>query len=119
MDSSAAFARGEAARLAGSRSRVFDWDRAAQIIADDGITHASAGLSQDWEWTGGDILRDGLPVHDGGTFLASTWAIPELDTSMDGPVPCWRWKDETEWDASTVWPDSALSILAGVPKEAA
>ena len=32
---------------------VFDWNKAAQIIKERGATNASAGLSGDWEYTGG------------------------------------------------------------------
>ena len=112
MDTLRAFAMGEASR--GNRSRVFDWDRAAELIAERRPVEASAGLATDWEWTGGPIWADGRPVprEDTYTFLASTWAEPELD--MDGDVqPCWRYKDETDdWNSGTYWPESALAKIA-------
>ena len=37
---------------------VFDWHKAAEIIRDKKPSEAEAGLSQDWEWTGGVIYRD-------------------------------------------------------------
>ena len=84
MDSISAFAMGEANR--GKPAKVFDWDRAARRIKETGATHAAAGLSGDWEWTGGDILRDGKPIPEDDTYvyLASTWATPELQ--IDGHV---------------------------------
>lgn len=111
MDSMVAFARGEAARAAGARQRVFDWDRAAQRIKDTAPGEAGAGLSQDWEWTGGCIYKDGAPYTDDYLYLSSNWATPELD--IDGIVEdCWVYADETDgWDAGTVWPESALRIL--------
>jgi hypothetical protein len=111
MDSAQAFARGKAAR--NDPARVFDWDEAARRIVASGATTASAGLEGDWEWTGGKILRNGAPVPptETYTYLASTWAIPELILGDGIPEPCWRWKDGCDWDAETYWPQSALDIL--------
>lgn len=112
MDSIAVFARGEANR--GKESMVFDWDKAAQIIKERKASHAGAGLSGDWEWTGGDILRDGMPVsqEETYTYLASTWAIPEL--KIDGEIiDCFKMQSETDnWDSQTYWPESARNILS-------
>jgi len=97
----------------GKEQKVFDWDRAAQIIVERGATEASAGLSGDWEWTGGQILQDGQPIpqNDTYTFLASTWATPELDINGE-IIPCFKMRSEVpDWNAKTYWPESALAIL--------
>jgi hypothetical protein len=117
MDTLKAFAMGEASR--GNRVRVFDWDAAARLIVEREATVARAGLAGDWGYTGGTIFRNGKPVIGGDdsdevdayTYLASTWATPELE--IDGElIDCWRYADETEgWDANTKWPESALAIL--------
>jgi hypothetical protein len=94
--------------------RVFDWDTAARRIVAEQPDNAGAGLQDDWEWTGGDIYRDGeiVPQEDTYTYLMSTWAVPEL--ALDGiPGSCWVWADESEWDESTYWPDTARAILKG------
>jgi hypothetical protein len=113
MDTLQALALGEAHR--DDPTKVFDWDKAAQLIKDRQA--AAAGLSGDWEWTGGDIFLNGEPVPqaDTYTYLASTWATPELD--IDGEIiDCWRYKsDSPDWDAETYWPDSALAILISEP----
>jgi len=107
-----AFAMGEANR--GKNMRVFDWDRAAMLIVERKPETVGAGLGGDWECTGGRIYADGAPVQreDTYTFLASTWATPEID--IDGDViDCWKWQHDTPgWDDGTYWPDSALAILA-------
>lgn len=112
MDTLSAFARGEANR--GKPVMVFDWDKAAELIRERKPSVASAGLRSDWEWTGGDIYRDGAPItrDEEYTYLASTWARPEL--SLDGEiVECWRYRDDTPgWDAETTWPETALAIIA-------
>ena len=116
MDTLKAFAMGEANR--GKEQMVFDWDKAAKRITEVHPESASAGLRGDWEWTGGEIYRDGEPVRSEYTYLASTWATPELE--MDGDVePCYRMQSEVpNWDSGTKWPDSALKILfAGVNSE--
>ncbi len=110
MDTASGFIRGEASR--GNRVRVFDWDKAARLIGDQKVDYAGAGLQSDWEYTGGVIFNEGV-VTEGGTYLASTWAIPELD--LDGEmIDCWIYADETDgWDAKTIWPESARAILNG------
>lgn len=115
MDTMSAFAMGQANR--GKPLMVFDWDKAAQLIRERGAKRASAGLSGDWEYTGGSIFRDGKPVpgEDTYVYLASTWATPELD--IDGEViDCFRMQDQSPgWDSNTYWPESALAILNASP----
>lgn len=109
MNTEAAFAMGMA--TAGREPMVFDWDTAARLIKERQPYVACAGLRGDWEYTGGAIYRDGKTVNE-YTYLASTWAIPEL--TIDGEViPCYVMKHETKWDAKTKWPKSALKILKG------
>lgn len=110
MDNARAFLIGLANRH--KEQMVFDWHTAARLIRERKPSVAAAGLSQDWEWTGGEIYRDGQVVDD-YTYLASTWATPEL--SLDGEIiDCWLLKSETDdWDAKTHWPESALKILRG------
>ncbi len=57
MDTLSAFAMGQA--NLGRPHKVFDWKKAAEIIRDEKPNRASAGLAGDWEYTGGDIYRDG------------------------------------------------------------
>lgn len=108
MDTMQAFMMGEMNR--GKEMMVFDWDKAARIIAERKPKQAEAWLRGDWEWTGGTIYEDGKPVFDDYTYLASTWATPELD--IDGEIiDCYVMQSETEWDSGTKWPESALNIL--------
>lgn len=90
---------------------VFDWNKAARLIRERKPECASAGLRDDWEWTGGIIYKDGEPVMDDYTYLSSTWAVPELN--MDGDiVECFRMEYEAPgWNSDTKWPQSALNIL--------
>jgi hypothetical protein len=92
---------------------VFDWAKAARLIAERKPKEASAGLEGDWEWTGGLIYADGAPVPQEETYvyLASTWATPEL--YLDGDViDCFVMEPDTEWRSGTYWPPEALRILA-------
>lgn len=117
MDSMKAMMMGMASR--GNPLKVFDWNKAAQLIRDRKPNVASAGLSQDWEYTGGSIYQNGRPLtkDETYTYLASNWATPEL--GMDGDViPCFimegdvpqSWGDDY---AKVFWPDSAVAILNG------
>lgn len=111
MDTFSAFLMGE--RTKHNEARVFDWELAARIIKMKNPERVSAGLSQDWEYTGGTIWEDGKPVPREQTyvFLASTWATPQID--CDGEIlPCFRMVSETPgWNADTYWPPEALRIL--------
>ena len=94
---------------------VFDWDKAARLIKERKAKEASAGLSGDWEYTGGTIFEDGKPNMEDYTFLSSTWATPEIDIDgivhdcyiMASKVPI-SWGKEYH---SIKWPKSALKIL--------
>lgn len=89
---------------------VFDWIKAAQIIRDEKPSHVGAGLAGDWEWTGGTIWSDGEVDEESYTYLASTWATPQI--KVDGVLrPCFVMADETTWNSDTKWPDEALAIL--------
>lgn len=110
MRTDLAFAMGEMNR--GKEQMVFDWDKAARLIAERKPEFAAAGLRSDWEYTGGTIYDDGEPVMNDYTYLASTWAVPEL--SLEGElVECYVMASETEWNEDTKWPESALKILKG------
>lgn len=113
MDTASAFAMGAANR--NKPMMVFDWHKAAEIIRERKPKVASAGLRGDWDWTGGYIYRKGKPIPQENTytFLASTWAVPELE--IDGElIPCYIMEDDTEWGSKTYWPESAINILRGV-----
>lgn len=93
---------------------VFDWEEAARRIVAAGATSASAGLRDDWEWTGGEILKDGVPValEDSGTYLCSVHAVPEIAIDGGPRSPCFRLENQSHgWDADTFWPAEALAIL--------
>lgn len=105
--------RAEAAKAAGAKGMVFDWDKAARVIVERGAQYAEAGLSGDWDWTGGEILNDGKPVLDSYTYLQSLWATPMI--LIDGAYyECYIDADKTQWDSGTKWPQSALDILEGI-----
>lgn len=108
MDSMTAFMMGEANR--NKELMVFDWDEAARIIKASSAKLAEAGLSGDWEYTGGVIYNE-KPIMDEYTYLASTWAKPEL--MVDGEViDCYKMQSLVpEWGCETKWPQSSLDIL--------
>ena len=110
MNSQVAFEKAKEARKRGERSKVFDWDKAAQIIKERGAKDAFAGLQDDWDWTGGRILKDGK-IAMNYTYLASVWATPELN--IDGEyIECWKYEEDTPgWNCYTKWPESAVRIL--------
>ena len=110
MDTMAAFMMGQ--MNSGKEKKVFDWDKAAEIIRKQKPQSASAGLQGDFEWTGGVIYSDGVPVTDEYTYLASTWATPILVLDDGEEIPCYRMQHEVPaWDSGTKWPYSAVEIL--------
>lgn len=114
MDTMSAFAMGKA--NSGKEAMVFDWEKAAKLIKESGATHAEAGLRGDWEYTGGTIFDNGDIVHPEETYvyLASTWAVPEIE--INGHLePCYKMQSETPgWDAHTYWPGEALKVIEGM-----
>ncbi len=119
MNTIDAIAMGQANR--GKPLMVFDWDQAAKYIIEYRPKSVSAGLRDDWEYTGGDIFVDGCILKRSETYvyLASTWAVPEIDFGL-GKMPCFIMKDEAvvRWGdvdmASLYWPQSAIEILASI-----
>lgn len=121
MDHMTAYMRGRASRDA--PLRVFDWEKAARLIVQHKPRIVSAGLSGDWGCTG-DAIYDadkGGPLADAGTYLSSTWAIPEIQLSCccedEDDGDCWRYQEDLaaegkDWGPATVWPQEALVILA-------
>src|SRR5574343_1179603 len=101
--------RAQQARREGKQLMVFDWNAAAAYLRDNGIKDASAGLSGDLGYTSGVILRDGKPVTDDYTYLASMWAVPVLVLGDDTEVPMVT-SEASGFDESTKWPASALAI---------
>jgi hypothetical protein len=103
--------RVERARAEGAEPKVFDWNKAARLIIENGCSHASAGLSEDWFWTGACILVQGRPTFEHEPWLGSLWATPVIRIG-DDDIPCWIYqKDSNGWDEHTMWPESALKIL--------
>ena len=109
MNNIQAFANGQANK--NKEMMVFNWDKAAKLIKEHNGKEVWAGLKGDWNSTGGLIFEDGKPCFCGYTYLASTWAIPEID--IDGMIyECYSMQsDVSNWDAKTKWPKSALEEL--------
>jgi hypothetical protein len=92
---------------------VFDWFKAAELIKKNKNKTASAGLSGDWEYTGGKIYENGKPVPEEDTYvyLASTWAVPQLKIKNKF-IDCFLMESKTpNWNEKTYWPEEALKIL--------
>ena len=104
------------AKAKGQPSKVFDWNKAAQIIKERNPEQASAGLSEDWFWTGATIWENGQIYTEWKPYLKSYWATPVLvlENGDDREeIECWLLEAETEWDEHTHWPESARKILEG------
>ena len=112
MDTMSAFARGLAAR--GREHKVFDWDEAARIIKNRNINTVSAGLMEDWDYTSGLILVEGvIPEKDKTyTYLSSNWATPVLSFDDETFIDCYKMQSEVpDWNSDTFWPESARRII--------
>lgn len=117
MDSMKAFILGKAASESGNPQMVFDWHKAARLIKEAGAPDARAGLKDDWEYTGGDIYKDGkyMSSEDSYCYLSSNWAIPQL--MIDGEIhECYIIGNSEGWDHDTMWPESARKILEEATK---
>lgn len=92
---------------------VFDWDKAAAIIAANPSAHYGAGLAGDWNYTGGPIWTDGKIVSEDDTYvyLASFWATPQIEIDGERQDCFIIVKEDGGWDANTYWPESARVIV--------
>ena len=111
MNTMKAFAMGEANR--GKEPMVFDWHKAARLIKNMNPEKVEAGLSGDWNYTGGSIWENGevVPEDNTYTFLSSTWATPVIRIDGEAEVCYVMQSDAPDWDSDTYWPDSAIAIL--------
>lgn len=118
MDSMLAFARGEANQ--GKPQMVFDWDKAVKIILANGYKNCGAGLDSDFEYTAGMILVDGKPYDEDYTYLASTWATPQLiiysdyDGGIDDyeeVIDCYIMDRETTYHSDTEFPEHLKELF--------
>ena len=97
--------------------KAFDWDKATELIKQNLKIHpdiiAEAGLQGDWDYTGGEIFREGKPTNENYTYLSSNWAIPTLILSWDGEeqkeIECY--KIDSRFDANSKWDNESLKIL--------
>lgn len=111
MDTLTAIGRAIAAK--DKEQMVFDWEKAARIIKEQGAQEAEAGLAGDMEYTGGRILSNGVPTPAEETYvyLSSNHAKPLLVIGADA-IECFKLESQTPgWDAHTYWPPEALAIL--------
>ena len=109
-------AKAEAARARGEKGKMFDWDKAAEIIREHKPSEAVAGLSSDMKWTAGVIYRNGAPVPREETYvyLSSMWATPVLVLDDGAEIPCWKVPPtDMDRDPDIYWPPSARAILNG------
>lgn len=109
MDNMIAFGLGEANR--GKPLMVFDWHKAVDLINANSYKNCGAGLEGDFEWTSGNILVDGKVELYDYTYLASTWATPQLIVYADSEsyeiletIDCYVMDNETEWSSGTKFP---------------
>lgn len=109
MNTMAVFMMGQINK--GNEQKVFDWEKAAELIKIKNPQKVYAGLDEDWSCTAGVIFEDGKMKDDGYAYLSSTWATPVI--GMDGErVICYKMKSKTPgWDCSTIWPEVAKRIL--------
>lgn len=104
----------EIARRNNAIQKVFDWDKAAEIInqrliSDPELT-ADAGLEGDLSCTSGTIFENGKPEMESYTYLESNWAIPTLLINGDEEIPCWVDVGGSRFDSGSTWDEKSLEI---------
>ena len=117
MNNIQAFINGEANR--NKERMVFDWNKAVEIIKDRNLQNCAAGLDGDFGYTAGIILSDGKPYTDDYTYLASTWAKPQLiimdssgcDFDDCETIDCFVMEGETKFNESTKFPQDLIDLF--------
>ena len=124
MDLMEMYLTAKAAKDAGAKRKVFDWAKAARIIAERQPDAVDAGLKEDWFGTAAVIYAAGEIVRD-SPYLVSLWATPVLVLAFvdDDPVEieCWIMEDDVpaEWNpdglplSRVIWPEAALYTAGG------
>lgn len=110
------------AKRNGAIQKVFDWNKAAQIIKDNFANHpdlvAEAGLQGDWDYTGGIIFENGKPSNNSYTYLSSNWATPTLLLFWDGDeqeeIECYVDAANSTFTEDSKWDENSIAIL-GIP----
>lgn len=104
------------AKMLGTKDKVFDWCKAVDIIEKEKPDVATAGLAEDWFYTGCTIYssEDGIEIIKDRGYLMSTWATPvlllEFENRESKVEECWRFADECpDWNGNTRWPAEALN----------
>jgi hypothetical protein len=88
--------------------KKFDWIKAANILIERNPKRASAGLIEDWLWTGDKIWDNGVK-EDSFPQLCSSWATPVL--LIEGEeIECWV--SGTFGDEESIWPKAARDIIS-------
>ena len=96
--------------------KMFDWDKAVDIINDENISNAAIGLAEDWFHTGAKILEDNKPIQkeDMRVFAFSDWATPCLyDYGSDIAYECWKERDDSDFQTliHDVWTEDLIRRL--------
>ena len=111
--------RGVDAAKKGEVQKVFNWDKAANIIKIKYKKYsklfAEAGLQRDWEHTAGIIFNNGKPTNKNYTYLSSNWAITTLILSYNNKekeIECWLEEDrDNRFHRDSKWDKISLDIL--------
>lgn len=103
-------------KLKGIPGKMFDWDKAVDIINDENISNAAIGLAEDWFHTGAKILEDNKPIQkeDMRVFAFSDWATPCLyDYGSDIAYECWKKRDDSDFQTliHDVWTEDLIRRL--------
>lgn len=78
--------------------RQLDWKRAKKICEKYSECEVSAGLAEDWWWTGDVIFENGKRVKN-DAYVASSWATPVVSVELEEgrlEIPCWIDGDNAE-----------------------
>lgn len=92
--------------------KIFDWDKAVEIIRDRKIINCSAGLLEDWGNTADNIFKDGKPLLDTWAYLGSYWATPGIEWEERGEtimVKCFKETESSTFEKP--WPQRCLDSL--------
>lgn len=71
--------------------KVFDWDKARQILSERGFPDADCGLEEDWGPTSGVLCADGKMIDpkECNAYLQSLWATPVIHIE-DEVIECYK-----------------------------
>jgi hypothetical protein len=113
MDTTQAIMMGQMNR--NKEMKVFDFEKFYNILIDNDVVSAIAGLEEDLEYTSDVLVIDGKIDCYHNAYLKSTWATPILmyktKDNEEHKIDCYVMEKQAKWDINEKMPRLTIFCL--------